>query len=739
MAANKVRQKFSPQEVEAKMLTMMRPGELFAFDEEQRIAIFEMVKDGSITIEEAHAEVKRTNPKSFEVKYVGSAPSPARTLKASLTDELGKKATEEAMARIKKTKAPMIKAKLHMSTIGVKIVQQTDDAEVVTLENEPILQVAYACVLSDKKRVAYVTSYSRLGLVWTHVVQCNKAAEAALLVEGLISRKTQAIEQKSLVPATNIEQMSSGVEDDDDDDETCAPLGVFHVQYLGNVAVSEIEGDEVVASAVDKVKDHISTKKSKRGLTADEDMEGIFNQPTVLVISSEGIRTVEVSTHELLYNVIIKAVSYSTEIVGKKVELFAFIEVDDRRNTRTCHVYMCEKGSKGLALKICDALCEAFQVAVKEAKARAGNPLLPMGRVREKVDGVLSSVQVARKGLTAIKAIGAGQFGKVYLATTEDKSEQQAVKMLRAGATSADRQEFLREAETMYHLGEHPNLVKFVGVAVQQRPWLVVLEFCQYGDLSDVLKALARRKVTLSVKEQLTMADQLAEGMGYIAEKRYVHMDLAARNVLLAEGGRLKVADFGLTHKFDDGLEHYKQLGVLKLSIRWLAIDSFDHKLFSEKSDIWSWGVTMWEVFSYGLQPYKGNKLPEVLKLVRSGVRLEKPKNCPEDFFKVMQTCWNINRHDRPTFKELSHVVKKMLAVTTGDVRDIGQLLNADLSDKLRQVSIRVKSKAQLKDKKDNTGLTGAVDMSTQESAPRPKSMQVSPEMAAALEAAEFN
>jgi hypothetical protein len=107
---------------------------------------------------------------------------------------------------------------------------------------------------------------------------------------------------------------------------------------------------------------------------------------------------------------------------------------------------MCERGSKGQALKICNAVCEAFKVAVAEAKARAGNPLLPMGIVREKVEGPLATRQIPRKGLAAIKAIGAGQFGKVYLAINEgNESEQRAVKMLRSGAGAADRSEFLRE------------------------------------------------------------------------------------------------------------------------------------------------------------------------------------------------------------------------------------------------------------------------------------------------------
>jgi serine/threonine protein kinase len=135
--------------------------------------------------------------------------------------------------------------------------------------------------------------------------------------------------------------------------------------------------------------------------------------------------------------------------------------------------------------------------------------------------------------------------------------------------------------------------------------------------------------------------------MKFVASKNFVHMDLAARNVLVAPDGLLKIADFGLTHAFDEGCQYYKQLGVLKLSIRWLAIDSFDHKLFSEASDVWSWGVLLWELYSYGTQPYKGHKLPEVLRLVRSGLRLAQPKSCPASIFALMSETWNIDRFKR--------------------------------------------------------------------------------------------
>lgn len=160
----------------------------------------------------------------------------------------------------------------------------------------------------------------------------------------------------------------------------------------------------------------------------------------------------------------------------------------------------------------------------------------------------------------------------------------------------------------------------------------------------------------------------------------------------------MKIADFGLTHSFDEGKEFYKQMGVLKLSIRWLAIDSFDTKIFSEKADVWSWGITMWELFSYGVQPYRGHKLQEVLKMVRAGYRLEKPESCSEDIYKVLEMCWLKDRDKRPSFLQLAKITRGLadaLPNGPGEIRDIGRLLNADLKPKLERASIRVKKSSQ--------------------------------------------
>ena len=230
--------------------------------------------------------------------------------------------------------------------------------------------------------------------------------------------------------------------------------------------------------------------------------------------------------------------------------------------------------------------------------------------------------------------------------------------MLRGGATDSDRLEFLRESETMLDIGSHLNIVSMIGVVVSQRPWLVVLEFCIYGDLLAVLTNCRRKKIDLTLQEKLFFAEQIVSGMKYVASKKYVHMDLAARNCLISENNLIKVADFGLTHKFNDGLPHYKQNGVMKLSIRWLDLNAYDCKVFSEKSDVWSFGVTMWEIFSAGEQPYKNIQLVDVLKVVRKGYRLTQPESAPGAVYELMLRCWESNYKKRPSFSVIFESIR---------------------------------------------------------------------------------
>lgn len=597
-----------------KKMTMMKLGELSSFDEEQRIQIMEMVKDGSLSIEEAHAEVKRTRPKAFKGKYLGTVPGLAPK---EFTPEACKDCLTAAAALIKRGKRPAVKATMTASTVSIRFSVDDD-----TLETETMSRVVYAgAVPGQAKVLGIVVLHSKLGLVYSHLFQFAKAREVEDVTEEIVDRRAAAAEASLFGEAATAARLSTvtppaaaastaaavangdggAAEDEEEVDDDASPMAVFMLHYLGSSPAPTKTGEGSVQAAMHHLREQL---RVRHGLKPGKEIGFDEATPVAFVISGEGVRTVERGTKEIIHNVIMKAVSFQNTVSNKKVEFYSFIEVDDRRSTFDCHVFLCEKGVKKQGQEVFEAMTAAFA----EARKRQGNPFRGQGQAStEPLEGPLGTRQLLRKNLHAVKAIGAGQFGKVYLAeydTRDDEpadgddkpkfsaSKMRAVKMLRSGASPDDKVEFLREAQTMVELGNHDNLVEFMGIVVRRRPWLVVLEFCQFGDLSDVLRACRQKSVHLTVAERLHFARQLAAGMQFISSKGFVHMDLAARNVLLHRGNLIKVADFGLTHRFDAGKNYYKQRGVLKLSIRWLAIDSFDHKIFSEKSDVWSFAVT---------------------------------------------------------------------------------------------------------------------------------------------------
>eukprot|EP00041_Stephanoeca_diplocostata_P037103 m.1386923 g.1386923 ORF g.1386923 m.1386923 type:complete len:1517 (+) comp24978_c1_seq6:332-4882(+) len=321
------------------------------------------------------------------------------------------------------------------------------------------------------------------------------------------------------------------------------------------------------------------------------------------------------------------------------------------------------------------------------------------GEPRERVKSTLFKMQIHRADLKAIKVVGEGQYGQVYLAkqtipsaTGPSRVITRAVKTLRNGVTPEGKAEFVHEAEMMLDL-VHPNVVRLIGVALQQRPWLSVLEFCVHGDLQDILRKCFLRKKKRGrwrFVEQLHIAQQVALGMEYIGQHNRLHIDLAARNVLVTTHNIAKVTDFGLGQQLpSDGPEIFTLRRAMQLPIPWLAQESLLHKQFSTKTDVWSYGVFVWEIFSYARNPYvdEGIAVREIKNVVAEGSRLNCPKDCDPEFFQdVVLPCWNPNPVMRPDFGMLYSQLnarfeqERMRALNRGEGVCIGQEGNPHLS-----------------------------------------------------------
>ena len=290
--------------------------------------------------------------------------------------------------------------------------------------------------------------------------------------------------------------------------------------------------------------------------------------------------------------------------------------------------------------------------------------------------------------MTPARPVGAGQFGLVFLTHMNADGAERATKVLRPGATTETQADFLREAEILAGL-DHPAVVRLLGVCLNSQPWLLVEEFACYGDLDTVLRAGREKGLTLRSGELLELASQIAVGLAYVAAQGVVHCDIAARNVLLHEGNSVRIADFGWARRLPPGKASFTRAEIPKISTRWLAIESIERREFSEKSDVWSFGVTIWELYSHAATPYPAVHFLQVPRLVKEGMRLERPLSCPHDVWAVAFRCWHQNPDKRPKMKELEKKLGAALAAEQASTKAEGGAGNRDIGWTLRQAEVR--------------------------------------------------
>ncbi|XP_066950454.1 tyrosine-protein kinase Btk isoform X6 [Macrobrachium rosenbergii] len=251
--------------------------------------------------------------------------------------------------------------------------------------------------------------------------------------------------------------------------------------------------------------------------------------------------------------------------------------------------------------------------------------------------------------LNLLEELGSGQFGVVRHGKLRNLDV--AVKMMKEGTMSEN--DFIEEAQVMTKL-RHPNLVQLYGVCSMYRPIYIVTEYLKNGSLLNYLRS--KDKVLLNNNEiLLDMCLQVCEGMAYLERQKFIHRDLAARNCLVGAHGEIKVGDFGLArHVVDD---EYTGSGGAKFPIKWAAPEVLNFMRFSSKSDVWAYGVLMWEVFSCGKMPYGKAKNTEVVEMVvQKGCVLDKPRFCPDNVYNVMRKCWDRTPEMRPAFSDIIRI-----------------------------------------------------------------------------------
>ncbi|XP_076099206.1 uncharacterized protein LOC143068793 isoform X1 [Mytilus galloprovincialis] len=281
--------------------------------------------------------------------------------------------------------------------------------------------------------------------------------------------------------------------------------------------------------------------------------------------------------------------------------------------------------------------------------------------------------------------IGQGAFGKVVTGYYDNK--RVAIKLVRDSAPLSYKEDLLAEINLMKRIGAHPNIVSMLGACTLSEPIALAMEYIPFGNLQMFLKKCRMEgdftkrvghptEVTYSIMDpngdidngvitpadMLSFARQVAMAMQYLAEKKYVHRDLAARNVLLDYDKVVKVCDFGLSRDiFNDNQYHKVTSG--KLPLKWMAIESLRDRVFTTQSDVWSFGILLYEIVTMGGSPYPHTALADLYYVLANGYRMEKPGNSSDELYAIMRQCWLENPKDRPLFCELRLQLEQLLSV----------------------------------------------------------------------------
>ncbi|XP_071800220.1 scavenger receptor cysteine-rich type 1 protein M130-like isoform X2 [Asterias amurensis] len=274
--------------------------------------------------------------------------------------------------------------------------------------------------------------------------------------------------------------------------------------------------------------------------------------------------------------------------------------------------------------------------------------------------------------MVGTRVLGEGRFGKVLLGGVRNGGEisNAAIYQLQANASPTKRQHFLDEFRTMAQIGRHPNVVSILGACDHEEALYVALEYFPNGDLRSYLRKARHvdednsQGVVLSSKKLLEFALDVAKGMQHLAASEVIHRDLAARNILLDNNLNAKISNFCLAR----GEDNYVQMSKTRVPTRWLSLESLTKKEYTSKSDVWSYGILLWEIATLGGTPYAGIKTESMVLRLEDGYRMPKPSNCDENIYDLMTQCWQEDPGDRPSFKKLVSILTRM---TTGNTDQV--------------------------------------------------------------------
>uniref|UniRef100_A0A8B9L8U5 receptor protein-tyrosine kinase n=1 Tax=Astyanax mexicanus TaxID=7994 RepID=A0A8B9L8U5_ASTMX len=294
------------------------------------------------------------------------------------------------------------------------------------------------------------------------------------------------------------------------------------------------------------------------------------------------------------------------------------------------------------------------------------------------------------------KTLGSGAFGKVVEATAYGMSKADtvmtvAVKMLKPSAHSTEKEALMSELKVLSYLGNHINIVNLLGACTVGGPTLVITEYCCFGDLLNFLRrkresffcsslgedcyyrnvmlqpdeVLQEDGLALDTEDLLSFSYQVAKGMDFLASKNCIHRDLAARNILLTQGRVAKICDFGLARDITTD-SNYVVKGNARLPVKWMSPESIFECVYTFESDVWSYGILLWEIFSLGSSPYPGMPVDSrFYKMIKEGYRMDSPEFAPGEMYEIMHSCWDAEPFKRPSFEKIVEKIEQQISDST--------------------------------------------------------------------------
>ncbi|KAH8416230.1 hypothetical protein KR222_011659 [Zaprionus bogoriensis] len=272
--------------------------------------------------------------------------------------------------------------------------------------------------------------------------------------------------------------------------------------------------------------------------------------------------------------------------------------------------------------------------------------------------------EIDRTSLKFVRKLGSGQFGDVWEGLWNNTTPV-AIKTLKSG--TMDPKDFLAEAQIMKKL-RHTKLIQLYAVCTVEEPIYIITELMKHGSLLEYLQAIAGKGRSIKMQTLIDMAAQIAAGMAYLESQNYIHRDLAARNVLVGDGNIVKIADFGLARLIKED-EYEARVGA-RFPIKWTAPEAANYSKFSIKSDVWSFGILLTELVTYGRIPYPGMTNAEVLTQVEHGYRMPMPPNCEQRLYEIMLECWHKDPMRRPTFETLQWKLEDFYTSDQSDYKE---------------------------------------------------------------------